>query len=116
MSLAQVKLPAPTPRGLDEWSFAHLAHHNAIRQAMERAHGIALPQRQIWPIDFENPASVQVFLSQHQEMHSDFESILGIQGNDLANVDFNDEKARDSWFYLNWQSHYSAGASLGQAI
>lgn len=111
-----MKLPSPTDRGLDEWSFAHLQHHDAIRTVMAQVRGVALPQRQIWPINFEDPASIQVFLSEHQQLHSDYESVLGIQGNDLANVDFNDDKARQSWYFLNWTSHFSAAAALGSDI
>ncbi len=101
---------------MEEFAYAHLQHHKAIIRVMRETRGIDLPERQLWPIDFDNPASMQVFLSQHQQAHSDFESVLGIQGNDLANVDFNDKKARDSWFFLNWSGHYSAAAALGSSI
>lgn len=116
MSLAQLQFPSPTPTGLEEWAQAHAQHHRAIITAMEEARDIKLPERLIYPVNFEDPASVAVFLREHQAAHNDFQAILGIQGNDIANVDFTNKGEREAWFFLHLTSHIAAASSLGLAI
>lgn len=116
MSLAQVLFPSPTDKGLEEWAHAHFQQHLAIINAMKEQKDILLPVRQIYPVDFQNPASLTVFLQLHSQMHNDFSSILGIQSNDLANVDFNNEDNRKAWFFLHYTSHQSATYALGMGI
>ncbi len=95
---------------------AHYQHHLAIITAMREVRGISLPVRQIYPVNVKDPASVAIFLREHQSMHNDFGAILGIQGNDIANVDFTNEKQRDVWFFINLQAHRAAAESLGLSI
>lgn len=116
MSLAQVLLPAPVPTGMEEWAHAHMQHHVAIITAMRQARGFELPLRQIFPVNWDDPVSISIFLREHQQMHNDFGIILGIQGNDLTNVDFQDQDQRESWFFLNLTQHRSAAEALGQGI
>lgn len=83
---------------------------------MQEVRDIALPQRLIYPVNFNDPASVSIFLREHQQMHGDFGAILGIQGNDISNVDFTDKGQRESWFWLNFVAHQSAATALGLPI
>lgn len=116
MSLAQVAFPPPTETGMEEWLFAHNLHHLAIIKAMKQVRDIQLPERQIYPVNVNDPASVAVFLREHQSLHNDFGAILGIQGNDIANVDFSQEKQREAWFFLNLVGHRAAAEALGLGI
>lgn len=112
MSLAQLQFPAPTDSGLEEWSFSHQAHHLAIIDAMQQERDIKLPERLIYPINFQDPASVTVFMREHQSAHNDFQAILGIQGNDIANVDFTNPGEREAFFFLHFQAHLAAATAL----
>ena len=71
---------------------------------------------QIYPLDFDDPNDMQIFLSQHQIMHGDLGVLLGIQGNDLANVNFAKKEQRDMWMFYNLQSHRAAAEALGMGI
>lgn len=116
MSLAQIAFPPPTESGLEEWAAWHWQHHVAIITAMQSVREIALPQRLIYPVNFNDPASVSIFLREHQQLHSDFGAILGIQGNDISNVDFTNQGERESWMWINFTSHQSASIALGLPI
>jgi hypothetical protein len=111
MSLSQVIYPPPTKNGWQEWAFAHYQHHLAILTAMREVKNADLPLYNIYPFDSHNP---QGWLEQHQQQHFDFENILGVQGNDLTSVDFTNKKQLDGWLFLNYTSHQSAAAILGQ--
>ncbi|MGE0044740.1 MAG: hypothetical protein AB7J28_15390 [Hyphomonadaceae bacterium] len=113
MSLAQLLYPSPTPRGMDEWSFAHLDHHRTINSAIARARGVQIEEQRIYPVraeDFDD------FLAQNQIWHNIVNQTLGIQGVDLQNVDFTSKQARDAWLFLHFQSHRTWAETLGMGI
>lgn len=112
-SLAAILFPPPEPTGWDEWMLQHLAHHQAINQGIKTTKGITPFQFQIYPF---NPKDAQNWLEQHQQQHNVTNSILGIGGQDLSILDFNDRKSIDSWTYLHWIEHQAAGSILGMGI
>jgi len=116
VSLAQVQFPAPTPQGLEEWGFAHWQHHQALLNRIEQVHGVRLPMLQIYPLDFDDQNDVQIFLQSHQSMHNDLGLLLGVQGNDLANVDFTNKDQREMWMFYNLQAHRAAAEALEGGI
>lgn len=83
---------------------------------MREVRQIDLPQRMIYPVNFNDPASVAVFLREHQQSHNDFQAILGIQGNDISNVDFTNEGEREAWFFLHLSAHLAVASALGLPI
>lgn len=91
------------------WSFNHMQEHLAIIQAIKRRRNIDLVQYQLDPIDFSNAKD---FLERHQQSHLDFDGILGLQSNDLQDVDIADQNNRESFVYLNWLEHYNANRVL----
>lgn len=111
MSLVQLLSPPPTDRGFEEYSFAHYQHHRLLIDTILQVKGVQLVYLDIYPV---TQANFQSFLENHQQLHDDYEGLLGIQGNDLSSVDFNDEKQRASWTWLNFTSHQSAVKILGQ--
>ena len=113
MSLAQVLFPPPTKQGLDEWAFAHYQHHLAIQAAALQAKKTNLPIPQIWPINLNN---VEDWLESHQLLHNQANALFNVQGNDLSTFNWNDEKQREGFFYLNFQEHRSLAINSGLPI
>lgn len=116
MSLATVAFPAPTPQGLEEWLWAHLIDHQAINAGIKQKYGLEVQDLPLWPVNLKDPRSVQIFLQSHQSAHNEIGAILGVAGNDLANVDFLDEDQRKSFFFLNLQQHRAAKENLGMGL
>lgn len=111
-----MQFPAPVPEGLEQWAFAHARFHESLNWAIEQKYGVRFAEKQLYPVNFEDTASVQIFLQQNQEAHNEFGALLGIQGNDLANVDFSDKDQRDQWFFYELQSLRSAAENVGLGI
>lgn len=105
-SLANI--PA-SPETWAQFNFAHAAHHRDINRLIFIATNIALPEFILDPVDIENPG---VFSFQHQTMHNNQNSILGITGLDLTDVNWQDDAQKAIWFWLNFQEHYQASGKL----
>lgn len=113
MSLAQVLLPPPTTQGFDEWAFAHYQHHLAIISAVQQSKKVHLQLLPIWPV---NPQNIQIWLENHQFMHNQMNAVLKVQGSDLSSIQWEDEKQRQGFFFLNFQEHRSAAINTGVSI
>lgn len=89
--------------------FSHFQHHLGIIRGLKQVRNVDATLWQIYPF---NPKDKENWLQQHQQLHSDYESVLQIQGNDLSEVDFKNQKELDAWFWLNFVSHRSAAQLL----
>lgn len=87
-----------------------MLEHQKILQAIQAQTGTELIQYQLDPISFQNPT---FFLEWHQQSHLDFDGVLGLQSNDLQDVDLKDDKQLQSFIYLNWIEHNAANQALG---
>ena len=92
-----------------QWSFAHMAHHRDINARIYLLLKIALPEYILDPI---NPSETGDWEYQHQLMHDTQNAILGISGQDLTGVDWNDQRLLAGWIFLNQSEHYQASAIL----
>lgn len=90
---------------LNQWSFAHMDHHRLLIDYIFRTKGVSLP---IYPLDPVNPADFATFGYQHQVMHNDQNKILGIDGQDLLDVDWSNPTQRAAWIWLNATEHLQA--------
>ena len=99
-----------TPEELNEWAFAHAAHHADIIRVLYQKLGVNLDQYVLDPIPKE---STGVWVYQHQIMHQQMDALLGIDGNDLSDVDFRDPNELAGWIYLNSSEHFQASNILG---
>lgn len=95
---------------LSQFSFAHAAHHRDIIRRIYELSGIELVE---FPIDPFNPKNADTFGYQHQQMHNQMNSVLGISGNDLIVVNWQDQGEREGWIFLNFTEHVQAGDKLG---
>lgn len=109
MSLAQILYPPPTKDGWHEWSWANSQHHDAINRAILEVKGVQVASFRLWPVteyDFRD------WLEQHQQSHTVFCDLLGINGEDLTELDLNDKSKKDAWMFAHVQQHRAATSAL----
>ncbi len=108
--LAQIaNIPAQKSE-LRWWAFGHMAHHRDICRRIVQTTGIALPEFILDPFDPENRG---VWIDQHQQMHNAMNRVLGLPGNDLLAVDWQDQGQLSAWIWLNFTEHLAASNELG---
>jgi len=110
MSVVDLYNVPQTPSDMDRWASLHMIHHRLINLAIYRQHHIALPEYVIDPIDMRNPTA---FLDQHQTMHNNTDSVLGLSGYDLSDVDLTDARQLSGWIWLNAQLHFQEATATG---
>ena len=108
-SVASLYNVPSTQDELNTWAFAHAAHHHDIIRTIFQKYGLMLSEYVLDPFDINAPDN---WIYQHQTMHQDFDAILGIDGFDLTDVQFEDKNQLAGWIYLNSQEHYQAAAIL----
>jgi hypothetical protein len=109
MSVAGIFNVPRTPEELNEWSFAHLANHLDIIRVLYQIFNVALPEYALDPV---NPNDSGTWDRQHQQMHNDMNSLLGIAGFNLLGVEWNDENKLSAWIQLNAVEHRTASDIL----
>lgn len=103
------------PKSPEDWnlfSFHHRQSHDLIVQSIMSQLQVSLPIYVIDPITLEQP---QQWLIANQQFHEDMDSTLNVEGSNLQDVDFNNERQLQAWIYLHWQEHQTAEALLGIA-
>lgn len=98
-----------TEAELNTWAFAHAAHHRDINRLILQLTGTQLIESILDPI---NPNDIGVWLYQHQQMHDQFEAVLGIAGYDLLDVDWENQNELAGWVLLNASAHQQAANIL----
>ena len=102
-----------TPEEFLQWSFAHANHHANINAAVYNQLGIVLPSFVLDPFNPDDAESAQTWAYQHQLMHQNQNAVLGIEGLDLTEVDWQDPGNRASWINSNFSEHFQASNFLG---
>ena len=98
-----------TQQELNEWSFAHQAHHVDINRVLFQKVGAVLPEYVLDPVDLDS----WTWLYQHQELHNRMDALLAISGNDLLDVNFKNPEELAGWVWLNFNEHFQAANILG---
>lgn len=96
--------------GLNQFSFANADLHVRINEAIIDRGGPSLPFYVLDPIA-TGPAAAN-WLRTHQDIHNQMNAVLGLAGNDLSEVDFNDPDQVASWIWLHAQEHVAASDKL----
>lgn len=109
MALASLYNVPSTDSERSQWAFAHMAHHRDINRRIYELTLVALPEFILDPI---NPADTGSWEYQHQQMHNNQDSILGIAGFDLSELDWNKQNELAGWIYLNALEHKQASDIL----
>ena len=102
--------PSPTEQGWNEWSFANKSHHDAIDAAILSVLGVAVTKYRIWPTSADNFSD---FLEQHQQAHTQYNQLLGIDGQDLTGLNLKDKPNTQAWFWSHYVQHQAAAQILG---
>jgi hypothetical protein len=102
--------PIASPADFDRWSFANMASHRDIIRRIFETNGTELPEYVLSPFD---PTNMDAWLELHQQMHTDFQGILGISGYDLTVLDWNDESQVSTWLAQHANTHWIASQVLG---
>ena len=96
--------------GLQRFSFSNNDEHLSINRAILARFNQLLPVYVLDPINTHDP---NTWLNVHQIVHNLQNQILGIVGNDLSDVDFQNPEQMASWVWLHAQEHYQASNILG---
>ncbi len=112
MSVAALYNVPETEAQLAEWSFVNAAaHRDIIRVVFERT-GLQLDSFVLDPFNPNEPTSMEAWSYQHQVMHQQMDAILGIQGYDLTDVDFEHPAVMAGWIAAHAIEHVQAGQIL----
>lgn len=113
MSLASLYNIPQTRDQLAVWSFSNAAAHlDIIRVLQQKTPGAQFTAYVLDPMDPEDPASMEQWLTQHQVMHTEMDAALGIQGFDLSEVNWQDQGQLAGWIQSHASEHLQAGQIL----
>lgn len=84
------------------WTFNHAAIHYTIVGAIQVSKNANPSQYCLDPVDQND---LDTFLYQHQVMHNQTNAILGTQGYDLLELDWDDPEQFEQWLRLNGDEH-----------
>jgi len=91
------------------FSFANQDLHRRVNDKILAVTGIRPPDYILDPINPGDPS----WLYLHQAIHAAQNSVLGIAGNDLSDVDFNNPAQLASWIYLHANEHLQSSQKTG---
>lgn len=92
------------------WSFSNRTEVDRINAAILKQKGILLPSYPLDPINFDH---IYDWLAYNSQSHIAFNSVLGLQSNDLLSVDLKDVRQRAAWIFNNYQEVFDAETTLG---
>lgn len=98
-----------SPESWEQFIFNNRQQITEIRQAILAQKNINLTEYQIYPV---NDEGFQSFLQNNQQAHEDFNSVLGLQGSDIEELDPKDQKKLEAWVFLQYQELFSACSAL----
>lgn len=87
------------------WTFSHLDHHRRLNDYIQQKHNQTLV---LFPLDPIDPNNTGQWFYQHQQLHDAQNKILGIAGNNLLDVDWNDQAQRAAFVQVNFFEHLQA--------
>ncbi len=109
MSARAAPEQAKTEEQWSIWSFHHRLSHAAIRQAIQAQRGLILPDYQLDPVSANDLVG---WLQRNAQTHSEMNSAVGTQSQDLLDVDFKQESQFQAWIFSHYQEHYDAENAL----
>ena len=101
------------PESLDSFgtfAFPNSVHHEDVRRYIERIRGIPLPQYNLFPLALEDFGN---WLENHQAAHDGINTVLGVLGADLSEINLRDPQAVQIWLRLHFDEHYQWALKTG---
>lgn len=108
--LANLRATPETENDWNEYTWAARTEMTRIRQAIQAQKGIILNEYCIDPL---SPQFSKDFLQNIDRMNKDFSTVLGLQTEDLSDVDFDNKEQFGAWTNTLYQQIYAAEAALG---
>lgn len=99
-----------TPEARSQWVWDNSEDHIEIVTAIRQLTGTWLNQYIIDPFPAREPG---VWLALHQTAHDDMNQFLGLPGNNLQSVDFNNRQQLEAWIWLHYSEHAAARNAVG---
>lgn len=112
MPVAAIFNVPKTEAEVNDWAFAHMAHHRDIIRVIYERVGIALPEYALDPIAPNSGGDSFDWERLHQTMHTQMDALLGIAPLNLLGLDWRNENRLSAWIQLNAQEHRQAGDIL----
>lgn len=97
------------PVKLRSWFFDHDENHLQIRDAIQVQTGINLERLILDPV---NTGQLDKWLADHQQTHSDFNTLFGLQSNDLSSINWEDPIQKRAWSELHYTEHLAVSTLL----
>jgi hypothetical protein len=94
---------------LQQFFFWNAQDHIEINQAIQRQRGNNLFERVLDPVDRK---AIDIWLELHQQSHNDINTVLGLSGFDLSDVDFSNRTRVREWINLHAQEHLAMRQAL----
>ncbi len=94
---------------LQQFFFWNAQDHIEINQAIQAQKGNNLFARVLDPVDTK---AIDLWLELHQQTHNDVNSVLGLSGNDLSDLDFENKAKVREWINLHAQEHQAMRQAL----
>lgn len=91
------------------WSTTHANHHRVINDAILRIYSVSIPEYILDPFD---PKDMGTWSYQHQIWHDNINQVLGIEGLNLLDVDWEDLQQRVGFIQVNAALHLQASNIL----
>jgi len=110
MAIADLFNVPDTDAAMQQWSFAHMAHHRDMIRVVKQTLNVELTEFILDPVNLRDPAT---FLDQHQIMHQQMDALFNISGFDLTEVNWNDTSQRSAWIWQNAQLHLLEATATG---
>jgi hypothetical protein len=112
MGLANLLNLPVTPELINAFSFANQDSHQKIAAAILKKFDKTVPLYPLDPIPPTQEGLLDWGLN-HQAAHSAQNDILNIQGQDISEVNFENEEQLASWIQEHFVEHYLAETQLG---
>ena len=92
----------------DIFSRSNADHHLQIITALASKIGLV-----IYQLDPMPPEDLPSWLRRHQQAHNDVNGFLNVNGVDLSDVNFEDQKEMEAWTALHANEHFTWATTTG---
>jgi hypothetical protein len=110
MPIADLANVPTTAAEISWWGFANMAHHRDVNRYIATTRGILLPEYLLDPIDLR---AASAWDANHQIEHNNADTILGVQGFDISESDWQDKERMAAWIWLHYRLHYAEAQASG---
>lgn len=101
---------AKSEESREQWALWHFKDHEEIHQATQNVLGINTIVYQLYPLDLDK---LQEWAEMHQQTHDDQNSAAGLGGNDLSEMNFDEQEKSEQWHFNHFKEHLALRSRYG---